>query len=1031
MSQPKLDFSRRAAIKLAAGATVLPMISMQTNAAENEEFHTFVPQEKELDPKTVQKLYERGTPSKWTGDQLKFIGMPIGGLCCGQVYLGGDGQLWHWDICTTPTGWDMSGLSSGKHYANPIVPHFPIGHGFTIHINDDVEIDLPNEIWNCEFENQFPIGIIRYQSKDLPIRITQEAFSPFIPLETEDSSLPLIVQHFALTNDSQKRVRVGMRCLLQDPIGSPLRLEKRILSQSKEVQEPNFTAIQFQSVVKPETEKPTLRPQIVFEDFSKTNYEGWKVTGTAFGVGPMLAKELPDRYKSANPVGASFVNSHQSRAGEDSVNADKHIGTLLSREFKIERNFINFWIGGGNHPGKTCLNLLIDGQVALSETGRNSLQLRKASFNVKRFAGKTAQIQILDQETGGWGHITVDHIRFEDAPDLDEVPADQHQKFGSMAIATFVGAKSKLSESTWDHGLTAELTQELVLKPGETKTISFVVAWFFPNYGRPTDSFAEIEGISKLKKHYAKRFGSALEVLRYFAKHEKKLSESTRLWAKNWYDSTLPHYFLERSIIPIDCLQTATSHRFDSGRFYGWEGVYCCPGTCQHVWNYAQAAARLFPELERSARQHADYGISWQPDGTIWYRGESGRHMAHDGQAGTILRTYREHSTSKDSKFLTTNWPKIKKSIERLIADDPNKDGLWEGEQYNTLDSSWYGKISWISSLYIAALRSGVEVANEMGDAEFAKELTRITDSGAKLIVKETYNGEYFAMVRDPGHPRAAGHGPGCHIDQVFGDSFLHMVGLPPNLPKSEVKSGLKSIWKYNYTPDAGGYMKAMQSVIKGGRWYAMPGEPGLLMTTFPKGGARESKGEGNPDWMVGYFNECMNGFEYQAAAHMIAEGMVTEGLAIIHALHSRYTNGTRNPYNEVECSDHYSRSMASYGAFLTACGFAYHGPKGYLRFAPKLPGNHFKAAFTGAESWGSYEHNLDSDGWKAELAVAYGSLRINQLDLSIASACALSSCKLGSSKIGAKLSGTTIQFAKPLQVRAGQKLTLEFGLVV
>ena len=29
------------------------------------------------------------------------------------------------------------------------------------------------------------------------------------------------------------------------------------------------------------------------------------------------------------------------------------------------------------------------------------------------------------------------------------------------------------------------------------------------------------------------------------------------------------------------------------------------------------------------------------------------------------------------------------------------------------------------------------------------------------------------------------------------------------------------------------------------------------------------------------YFNECMNGFEYQVAGHMIWEGMVLEGLAI------------------------------------------------------------------------------------------------------------------------------------------------------
>jgi uncharacterized protein (DUF608 family) len=1019
--------TRRTALKLAASASALPMIKSAAGIAENEEFQSFVPQDKQLDPNFVQRLYEVGEPSKWTGDQLKFIGMPIGGLCCGQVYLGGDGRLWNWDICTTPTGWDMSGLSSGKHYANPMVPYSPLQY--------QVELEIGGKVWKLDsqgfsditFTNEYPRGNVRYENPDCPVSVVLQAWSPFIPLETEDSSLPLILLDYHVIEKTASVVEGKIRISLENPIGKFTNRKREIAISSNRRTVSGMTLASFHSTAIPR-QMALGKPDFVIADFEWEDYRNWKVEGTAFGDRPMRVAELPERYRSANPVGKSFINTHQSRAGEESVQADQHLGKLTSPEFVIRHNFINFWIGGGNHPGKTCLNLIVNGKVVRTATGHNSLRLRKESFDVKEFINQMATIEIVDQEAGGWGHITVDQIMMSDNRDVDEIPVSQAADFGSFTVAALGSETSADPSGMLETGIVEYSFTATSGKPGRAQ---FGIAWYFPNYGSPRDSFAEITDISKLKKHYAKRFKSAEEVVLYFQRNQKRLASDSQKWCETWRDSTLPNYFLERAIIPIDCLQTATSHRFDSGRFYGWEGVYCCPGTCQHVWNYAQAAARLFPELERSARQHADYGISWQPDGTIWYRGESGRHMAHDGQAGTILRTYREHSTSKDSKFLSANWAKIKKSIERLVADDPNKDGLWEGEQYNTLDSSWYGKVSWISSLYIAALRAGVEMANEMGDADFAKELTRITESGAKLIVKETYNGEYFAMVRDPGHPRAAGHGPGCHIDQVFGDSFLHMVGLPPNLPRNEVKSGLKSIWKYNYTPDAGGYMKAMQSVIKGGRWYAMPGEPGLLMTTFPTGGAKESKGEGNPDWMVGYFNECMNGFEYQAAAHMIAEGMVTEGLAIVYALHSRYTNGTRNPYNEVECSDHYSRSMASYGAFLTACGFAYHGPKGYLRFAPKLPGNHFKAAFTSAEGWGSYEHNLDSDGWKAELALAYGSLRINQLELSIASACVLSSCKMGSTKVDAKLVGNVIHFTKPLQIRTGQKLALEFRLVV
>jgi len=96
-------------------------------------------------------------------------------------------------------------------------------------------------------------------------------------------------------------------------------------------------------------------------------------------------------------------------------------------------------------------------------------------------------------------------------------------------------------------------------------------------------------------------------VAQYVAGNYDRLAGQTLLWNKTWYDSTLPYWFLDRTFASLCTLATNTCYHFDNGRFYAFEGVYCCQGTCQHVWNYAQGLARIFPTLERDVRQRVAF----------------------------------------------------------------------------------------------------------------------------------------------------------------------------------------------------------------------------------------------------------------------------------------------------------------------------------------------------------------------------------------------------------------------------------------
>ena len=150
-------------------------------------------------------------------------------------------------------------------------------------------------------------------------------------------------------------------------------------------------------------------------------------------------------------------------------------------------------------------------------------------------------------------------------------------------------------------------------------------------------------------------------------------------------------------------------------------------------------------------------------------------------------------------------------------------------------------------------------------------------------------------------------------------------------------------------------------------------------MCTWPKGGLRK---DFKQHWQYGYFNEFMTGFEYQVAAHMVAErddDLVQHGLAITRAIHDRYSAGRgRNPDNEIECSDHYARAGSSYAVFLAVCGFHFDQSKKVLRFHPVIQKENFKAPFTTSQAWGVSTQTKN----EASIRLTYGSLSIRELEL-------------------------------------------------
>ena len=978
-----------------------------------------VPADKGLSNASIQKLYARGERAVYSGDALETIGMPVGGIAAGQLYLRGDGTLGLWQIFNKHvfTGY-------GRDCYRTYRPDSPVDSGFAVVVetNGPSQVrPLDRDFGDVEFAGEYPVGLVRYRSGDLPVQAELEAFSPFIPLNAKDSALPATVFHITLKNTSDRAQRASILGWLENAVC--FHSAKVIVAnrRTRIVDERGRTLIVHAAERAPMPKGAAApRERIVLADFEGPDYGSWKTTGEAFGKAPAHGT-LPTQQKVSGFQGKGLVNTF--------LGGDRPHGTLTSAPFTINRKFINFLIGGGGHIDETCVNLLIDGEVVRSAVGKNNEALEWHFWTVEESQGKPARIQIVDRASGGWGHINVDEIELSDEPRSGVAgPLEELMDYGSMVLACWQKANMpehlriidpKYAPSDIDFHAEKDalypvsrakaavvLAPVVEIEPNASQTFVFVLAWHFPNHPQG--------------REYANRFDSAAKVAHYVLDNHDRLAGDTKRWHETFYeDSTLPRWLLFRLHSTVCNLATGTCQWWGNGRFWAWEGVGCCAGTCTHVWNYAHAPARLFPELERSAREMQDFGEGFHPDsGLVGFR--SNHAYAADGQCGTVLKAYREHLCSVDDAFLRRTWPRIKKTLEFSIGQDGNEDGLIEASQHNTFDINFEGPNTFVGSLYLAALRAGEEMAREMGDEAFAERCKRIFESGSRLTMERLWNDEYFIQVVDlKEHPKFQ-YGKGCLSDQLFGQGWAHQLGLGYIYRPRPVRQALESVWKYNWTPDVGPYNEAH----KPERWFALPGEPGLFTCTWPKS-AYLAEG-------VRYRSEVWTGIEYQVAGHMVWEDMVDEALAICRGIEDRYHPAEHNPFNEVECGDHYARAMASWGVYTALAGFEYHGPKGHIGFAPRLRPQDFRAAFTAAEGWGLFTQTREKRTQREEIAVRWGQLHLRTLAFSLPP-------RWDRVEVTVRVDGKaldnehtvdagrlTIELAGPVRLSAGQTLVVE-----
>lgn len=555
---------------------------------------------------------------------------------------------------------------------------------------------------------------------------------------------------------------------------------------------------------------------------------------------------------------------------------------------------------------------------------------------------------------------------------------------GRLPGAVSLGPSEK--GSTWN----GAILQAKELQGGESFRFTVVLAWQFPN--RYVD-FAQWESLVPndksrfyLGNRYTKR-GSLRRWLPELLDRLPELRRRTEAYVETVFGQALPAPVIDAAYSNVANLRTNICLWTEDGRFYGFEGGHgastwegasgaggCCPMNCAHVWNYDQTLVGLWPALFRSMREtdwdHNLHASGYLPHRTplplylprLWDVAIGGPEKpAIDGLFAAMLKTYQYWQATADRPWLDARWQSIKQALRYVFSQDEAGEGMLRGEQPNTYDISLFGPNTFVGSQYLAALRAVEEMAADLGEPAVAAECRRRFELGSAGYDRECFNGEFYVQRVPEGCDAPFQFGPGCVADQLLGEWWARHLGLGGVLPEEHVRTALAAIVRRNFRESFEGFVQTP-------RVFASDHDQGLLNGTYLPGE--------RPEVPLLYSDEVWPGVEYAFAALCVHHGLVDEGLKVASAVRARYDGQERNPFNEVECGDHYIRSLSAASMPAAFHGVGYSAPRRRLTL-PRRPVSTLRAVVTCGGASLSVVYGKD-DG---SLTVLTGELPLESLE--------------------------------------------------
>lgn len=858
-------------------------------------------------------------------------GSALGGIGTGFVEIRADGCFHEWQIFNSGA-WAQDAKSTtappkpGPQYLRFVVRTQKSGEDgpqmrklyLRADENDLYSLPFLQDVESIETFAWFPMTELVYHDATLPVQISSEVFSPFLPGRARDSATPGFHVVWTLRNPGHEPVDVTLAGYMDNPLASALPERKRTNTLT---QKDGRTSLLMETAA--ETDFPSGIGSLCF---SVTGGEHSTMTGTF------------EEY--ARPGMCRWETQRIRYMLLSSVQELRKTGRLPNANRKTDPSI--------GLPSEAEIGAMTDAQVRslLASLSTDALIARVlADAQEGTTAGERGTPRELLVE------VRRNLVNAQGAPRLN---------WGAGALASSV-----------------------TIRPGAEVKVRFTLSWFFPHH-------LTVDG-RELGHMYAAWYKDAGEVNDFLYTHFEEHLAGTTAFARTLADTSLGNPLAFAWSSQLSTLIANTWWTRD-GSYAIWEGLGCCGLSTMDVdYQGSFPIVALFPELKLGQMRQSIRFQNSKGQVPHTYAGDVERvddgFQRVDMNPQFVMMVCRDYLWTGDRTYLEQMWPHVMKAMAFTAGLDTNGDGLPDRDTAVQTYDQWRmrGTPAYIASLWLGALRAAAYLADELGKRGEAKSWRTLLERASMNFDRMLFNGTYYSLWVD-----GALRDELCMTDQISGEWFTQMIGLPTTISETNLHAAVGSIYTHNFNP-----------------------EFGLHNATAPK------RGTGLLALNNLQAGGLWSGIEFAFASFLMGHGRYEDGVRVVEAVHRRYLRAGR-PWNHVECGGHYSRALSSWATLLAATGFQPDLPHGALSVLPAAPGD-FHAPWVMASGFG----RIQRAGNRLSLFCQSGSLTLKTLRVATAPRQARIDGTAVPAHMREERGIAVVEFSESAHLQAGQTLEL------